>query len=88
MILYIRKHSFSRSYTCFNSYSDYIHYIKNSDIEPLPPYEVKMILYHFIEDIDLNPEKINWKKSIRDLCHSVNSFLKKHNVKTRSVRLV
>lgn len=88
MILYIRKHWNTRTYTCFYSYSDHIYYIKNSDIEPMCPREVKMVLYHFVEDTELNPEKINWNKSIRDLSHSVNSFLKKHNIKYRFVRLV
>lgn len=87
MILYVRKH-FSRSYTCFYSYANYVQYIKNSDIEPMLPHEVKMVLYHFLEDCELNPERVDWNKPIRDLCHSVNSFLKKHNIKTRSVRLV
>lgn len=88
MILYVIKHPFSRSYTCFYSHADFNEYIKNSDINPLASFEVKMILYHFLEDCELSPEKIDWNKSIRDLCHSVNNFLKKQNIKTRRVRLV
>lgn len=78
---------FRGCYSCYYDYPDHVEYVKNSDINHMTSYEVKMLFYHFLQNCGLNPEKINYSKSIRDLSHSVNSYLKQNKLYSRIVFL-
>lgn len=71
------KCNFRGSYTCWFNHPTYIKFVKNSDINPMQCYEVKMLLCSILEEAGLNPICVNFSKSVRDLVHSVNSFLRK-----------